>query len=159
MMENPDMYVNRQIRRSQVTTVDLALEESAHRVRVKTLEAAIPVIKQIESWMLKAGYPRIDRFSISLALQEAVTNAVQHGHHGDPNKSLQITFAVRPNEVVIEVQDQGIGFDPELVPNPLLMKNRDQHRGWGLFMMRTYTSWLAVEAPGNRVVFGRFRSN
>lgn len=153
------MYANRQVRRSQITAVDLSLEENAHRVRVRTLEGAVPVIKQIESWMGNYQYPRIDRFSVSLALQEAITNAVQHGHQGDASKLVQITYAVRPNEVVIEVEDQGTGFDPDLVPNPLLMKNRDQHRGWGLFMMRAYTTWLAVEAPGNRVTFGRQRSN
>lgn len=158
MLEQP-MYAHRDFRRAEITDTDLSLEENALRVHVRTKEAALPVLRRIEKWMAESGYPRIDRFSVTLALQEAIANAIHHGNRCDPNKTVQIRFAVRPKEVVVEVQDEGPGFDPDTVPNPLLMKNRDQHRGWGLFMMRTYTTWMAIEAPGNRVSFGRHRSS
>jgi serine/threonine-protein kinase RsbW len=157
-MESHAMYANHCARTPRVTTVDLSLEEHSHRAYVRTLVEAIPLFEKIESWMQGYAYPRIDRFAVALALRESVINAVEHGHAADPTKLVQITFAVRRNEVVIEVEDQGPGYDPTLVPSPLQAENRDRHHGWGLFMMQSYATWMTIDPPGNRVTFGRRRS-
>src|SRR5262245_25012 len=126
--EDHAMQAKRQCHQSQVTTLDLSLEENADRTWVRSLEEVVPVFKRIESWMLGHDYPRIDRFSVGIALREAVINALKHGHRDDPNKQVRITFAVRPQEVVVEVLDQGRGFAPDLLANPLTLENRDPHR-------------------------------
>lgn len=152
------MYANRCPRTPRITTVDLSLEEHAHRAWVGSLAEAIPLFVTIESWMKGYAYPRIDRFAVALILREAISNAVEHGHGSDPTKRIQITFAVRRDEVVIEVEDQGSGYDTTRVPNPLHTENRDHHHGWGLFIMHSYATWMTIEPPGNVVAFGRRRS-
>jgi serine/threonine-protein kinase RsbW len=53
--------------------------------------------------------------------------------------------------VLAEVQDQGAGFDPRQVPDPLAPENRDRPRGRGLLLMRSYLSWVRFNRRGNGV--------
>jgi serine/threonine-protein kinase RsbW len=75
-------------------------------------------------------------FEIELALQEALANAVRHGSHGDPTKSIQcrVTYDAG-NEVLIVVRDPGAGFDVSTVPNPLDDTNVLRDHGRGIFLI------------------------
>lgn len=153
------MYAQPTERASRVTTVDLTLDEHAHRAWIRSLAEVAPVFEMMEARMLDLGYPRIDRFAVNLVLREAALHALENGHDGDPDKTLQITFAVRPDEVVIDVEDQCAGFSPKSEPQPRLNDGRRRPRGWSAFLTKSYASWLEVEPTGNRLSFGRRRSN
>ena len=60
---------------------------------------------------------------IGIAVREAVSNAIQHGNGMDPDKLVEIDFNVEDGEIVVRVRDQGLGFDPDKVPNPLKVDN------------------------------------
>ena len=108
--------------------------------------------------MAAAGYPDRDRFAARLALEEAVANAVKHGHQGDPAKRVRVGYRVRADRVLVEVEDQGAGFDPRRVADPRDRENLDKPCGRGLLLMRSYTTWLRFNARGNRVTLCRARS-
>src|SRR5262245_50556995 len=57
-------------------------------------------------------------FAIRLAIEEAVANGFHHGNRNDPAKSVTVSFRVDRDSVVIDVRDQGDGFDPAAVPDP-----------------------------------------
>lgn len=76
--------------------------------------------------------------SISLAVREAVANAIKHGNQQNPDKSVEIDFGVDEGEVVIEVSDQGAGFDPERVRDPLEPDNLLRPNGRGLLFMNSF---------------------
>jgi serine/threonine-protein kinase RsbW len=61
-------------------------------------------------------------------------------------------------EVLLEVEDQGHGFDPTQVPDPLVEPYLDRPSGRGLFLIRTYMTWVSFNQEGNRVTFCRQRS-
>jgi serine/threonine-protein kinase RsbW len=61
--------------------------------------------------------------------------------------------------VVLEVEDQGQGFDPDQVPDPRREPYMDRPGGRGLFLMRTYMTWVSFNREGNRVTFSRRRSH
>ena len=63
--------------------------------------------------MAAAGFPSRDAFAVRLALEEAVVNAIKHGHQHDPAKVVRVAYRVSPERVVLEVEDQGAGFDVE----------------------------------------------
>jgi anti-sigma regulatory factor (Ser/Thr protein kinase) len=65
---------------------------------------------------------------------------------------------VLANEVIVEVEDQGLGFNPCHVPNPLIKERLGGTIGRGLFLMQAYTSWLRFNSWGNRVTMCRRRS-
>jgi serine/threonine-protein kinase RsbW len=127
------------------------------RVSVRAAEIG-RVADAVVAVMAAAGYPDRDRFAARLALEEAVANAVKHGHQGDPGKRVRVGYQVRADRVLMEVEDQGAGFDPRRVPDPRDPENLDKPCGRGLLLMRSYTTWLRFNARGNRVTLCRARS-
>jgi serine/threonine-protein kinase RsbW len=152
------MYPLPSERRLQAPSVYLALDERAQRVWLHTPAELDAVHGQIEGRMRVLGYPGKDLFAVLLALEEAVVNAFRHGHGGDPAKAIQVRYVVNPAEVLIEVADQGQGFHPDRVRDPLAWENLDRPCGRGLFLMRAYMSWVSYNREGNQVTLARQRS-
>ncbi len=75
---------------------------------------------------------------IGIAMREAVGNAIQHGNQLDPEKLVEIDLGVEENEIVVKVRDQGSGFDPDKVPNPLKVDNLLRPDGRGLLLMQQF---------------------
>jgi serine/threonine-protein kinase RsbW len=51
---------------------------------------------------------------LKLALTEAASNSVRHAYSGDDDTGVvQISYELRPDRLIIEVTDEGEGFDPE----------------------------------------------
>jgi serine/threonine-protein kinase RsbW len=145
--------------KAEAAAMHLGLEENARRVQIHTLAEMDPVFEHLENWMRLLGYPRKDIFSVRLVLQEAVSNALRHGNGDDPAKHVDVRYVVSLAEVLAEVQDQGTGFDPDALPNPLAEENLERPCGRGVFLMRIYATWMSFNQPGNRVTLCRRRTD
>lgn len=97
------------------------------------------------------GYDRASCFALRLALEEALSNAILHGNRSNPQKNVTVRYQVDSGRVVIEVEDQGQGFDPEAVPDPTRTENLEIPAGRGIILMRAYMTEVQFAAPGNRV--------
>ena len=79
---------------------------------------------------------------IGVAVRESVINANKHGNREHPAKQVFIEFAFtpvnQPTELVVKVTDQGEGFEPEEVANPLAPENILKSSGRGIFFMRSF---------------------
>jgi serine/threonine-protein kinase RsbW len=77
---------------------------------------------------------------IGVAVRESVTNAIRHGNHNDITKHVVVEFATRPvpqgHELLIRVRDQGEGFDPAELADPLAAENLLKPNGRGIFLIR-----------------------
>jgi serine/threonine-protein kinase RsbW len=104
------------------------------------------------------GFPKRDLFGVRLALEEALVNAIKHGNRGDPAKVAQLRYHVRPEFVLLEVEDEGAGFDPSLVPDPLAPENLERPSGRGLFLIRQYMTWMEHNERGNCITMCKHRS-
>jgi serine/threonine-protein kinase RsbW len=86
---------------------------------------------------------------VGMAVRESVINAIKHGNDCDAQKRVFIEFtsrpAIVPTELVIRVRDQGKGFDPETVANPLAPENVLRSCGRGIFMMRSFMDEVSIE--------------
>ncbi len=58
-----------------------------------------------------------DIFGIHLAVEEALVNAIRHGNQSDLNKHVHVHCRLASDRVLIEIADEGSGFDPEEVPD------------------------------------------
>ncbi|MBZ5559593.1 MAG: ATP-binding protein [Acidobacteriia bacterium] len=79
---------------------------------------------------------------VSVAIRESVINAIKHGNRNDASKRVFVEFqtAAPSNvpELAIRVRDQGEGFDPEVVANPLAPENLLKSSGRGIFLIRNF---------------------
>jgi len=125
---------------------------------------------QIEAWMpseIKAISPLVDRLmrliegshcvageepAVELALEEALNNAVVHGNRMDGHKLIQVLCRCESGKgVSIVVKDQGQGFDPNGVPNPLSPENFGSDHGRGIWLMRVVMDEVSFERGGTEV--------
>lgn len=78
---------------------------------------------------------------VSVAVRESVANAIKHGNKNDHTKKVFVefdgTFGSIP-ELAISVRDQGAGFDPEEVADPLAPENLLKGSGRGIFLIRNF---------------------
>ena len=86
---------------------------------------------------------------VSVAVRESVINAIKHGNHEDRRKMVTVQFTLRPSadprEFIVEVFDEGEGFDPGAVANPLDPENVLKSSGRGIFFMRNFMDDVAIE--------------
>lgn len=73
-----------------------------------------------------------------LSVTEATTNAIIHANKGDINKKVQISVSVENGKLIIKIKDEGVGFDPESVPDPTIPENLLKDSGRGLYLMKIY---------------------
>ncbi len=79
---------------------------------------------------------------IGVAVRESVINAIKHGNRENVHKLVTIEFtfspAANPGELIVRVVDQGEGFDPEEIADPLAPENLLKSSGRGIFFMRSF---------------------
>ncbi len=97
------------------------------------------------------GYDQSACFAVRTAMEEAVSNAIHHGNDNDPRRRVTIEYAADEASIEIEIADEGMGFDPNAVPDPTRPENVDIPSGRGIMLMRVYMSEVVFTAPGNRV--------
>jgi len=79
---------------------------------------------------------------VSVAIRESVINAIKHGNRNDTAKRVFVEFETATKadvpELAIRIRDQGEGFDPEQVANPLDAENLLKSSGRGIFLIRNF---------------------
>jgi len=90
---------------------------------------------------------------IGVAVRESVINAIKHGNREHPAKLVTVEFAFVPPDVptqlVVRVADQGEGFDPDTVGNPLDPENILKSSGRGIFFMRSFMDDVQLRRAPN----------
>ena len=95
--------------------------------------------------------------SLSIALREALINAIQHGNHSDASKLVRITAQVSNDEAEFSVQDEGVGFVQRDVPNPLDSRNLLKSSGRGVLFIRSIMDEARYD--GNRLTMIKRRAS
>jgi serine/threonine-protein kinase RsbW len=116
-----------------------------------------PAASAVVATMTGKGYAEADLFETALILTEALTNAVKHGNQDDPSKRVVLSSHVASDRVLIEIEDEGSGFDLHAVPDPTLPENLERSSGRGILLMRYYSTWMRFNERGNRVTLCKVR--
>jgi serine/threonine-protein kinase RsbW len=101
------------------------------------------------------GIARVRDFSdevladLKLALTEAASNSVRHAYSGDdPVGVIEISYELRPDRLVIEVSDEGGGFDPAEADGP---PDELSEGGLGIAIIRAIADELEIgKQPGGK---------
>lgn len=101
--------------------------------------------------MRRCRYTDHDLFSVRVAIEEALANALLHAHQGNENCEIEVTWKVDEDTVEITVTDQGLGYDPATIPDPTAQENLTLPSGRGLAMIRAFMDEVHLNDCGNQV--------
>ncbi len=121
---------------ARAARLSLSLEsktESADRAELRVIEFAG-----------NAGCDEWQCHEIGLAVREAVANAVLHGNRHDAKKKVLLKAEMGKDELHISIRDEGEGFDPDDLPNPLQDNGLLRESGRGVFLVKACMDEVAV---------------
>ncbi len=101
--------------------------------------------RAIEGYMADAGTGSEQRSDVVLALDEACANVIRHAFPQGTAGTIDVRVELTEEVVIVQVEDQGVGFDP--FEAPLREVELDDLSGRGLRMMRQLMSSVQVESP------------
>ena len=128
------------------------VEATSRNLVVPSRLSEVPKVQEtILAQVEQAGYSREAVFAIRLALDEAVSNAIRHGNDCDPDKQVRVRYRIDPEQVHIDVCDEGTGFKPQCLPDPTLDENLCRPCGRGVMLMRAYMTEVYFSPEGNCV--------
>ncbi len=85
---------------------------------------------------------------VSVAVRESVINAIKHGNANDEHKRVFVEFTpldVESPGIAIRVRDEGPGFDPSTLPDPLAPENMLKSSGRGIFLIRNFMDEMRLQ--------------
>lgn len=93
--------------------------------------------------------PSRARFRLRVALSEALANAIIYGNSEQPGLVVEIRAECLPEALHVHVTDEGPGFDPASVRDPVTPDDLEIPRGRGLFLIRNLMDDVRYQPPGN----------
>jgi len=102
-----------------------------------TMDSVGEVEAAADQLAIEAGLDEDQRFHIAMAVREAAVNAVLHGNEYDPALQIEVSLENTGKDLIFTIADQGRGFDPERVPDPLAQENLLRGTGRGIFLIRS----------------------
>lgn len=103
----------------------------------------------LESALRSRGVPDAIVSDMAIATTELVNNAIIHGNKSDATKTVSLTLQFTQSDVTVRVIDQGAGFDPSQVADPLAQENLLREVGRGIFIARSLMDDVRYERnPG-----------
>lgn len=102
------------------------------------------------------GINQQDVDNIMLAVDEACTNIIKHAYRCKPEGEIKINLELTDGRFTVIIQDNGISFEPDLIPEPDLQKYYRQKRvgGLGMYLMKSLmddVKYITVPGKYNKV--------
>ncbi len=118
---------------------------------IKYLEMVEKITTQIAS---ELKFDESVRDDLSIAVTELFNNALHHGNKDDESKKIVVTFRVRNKALHISVKDEGKGFEPEKLRDPLLPENIYDVSGRGIYLVKQLVDDLKfnISKTGSEII-------
>ena len=119
---------------------------------VAFIETVVELVRR-ECQVMAFGRRQI-MLNVPVALTEALSNAILRGNGDDPAKHVHVRAEVDTRRLIVEVGDEGPGFDlEESERDPTIPGNLDREDGRGLYLMRKLMDRVErVEVPHGSMV-------
>ena len=86
---------------------------------------------------------------LGIVTTELVNNAIHHGNKNDPGKMVKIVFTVDSEKLELRIFDEGNGFDPKKLKDPLAPENLFSESGRGIFLIKNLMDSLDFAFTGS----------
>ena len=119
------------------------------RLEVTSVPEIVDLVQVITEHLGRMAHMKEeDLHGVALAVQECTVNAIKHGNKGRSDGAVRVEFTLsprtEPTELVITVCDQGGGFNPEALNNPIAPESLLRTHGRGLFLMNQFMNEVSV---------------
>ena len=110
-----------------------------------TLESVDEAEGEILAAAGRTGFDEDEQHRIGMAVRECMVNAVVHGNRYNRNKRVHVVVRVgQDGRFIIQITDEGEGFEMTEIPDPLNETNLLRHSGRGLFLMGAFMDDMKV---------------
>jgi serine/threonine-protein kinase RsbW len=125
-----------------------------------TLSTVEVVEAKVAEYAQRAGFDEDTTNQMAMVSREAAANAVLHGNKKDPNKHVKARFTLTPESLSIQIADEGRGFNPADVPDPLSPEGLLRPSGRGIFLMRAIMDEVNFRqlSPGTEITLVKHRN-
>jgi serine/threonine-protein kinase RsbW len=117
---------------------DRVQEHTVEKVLESTLESVDSAEQTVLSEAEALGFDEDDLHRVGIALRECMVNAVVHGNRYNSRKKVHLKVIRTPDSLTVVVGDEGDGFDPTAVPDPLAGENLLRGSGRGVMLMQAF---------------------
>jgi serine/threonine-protein kinase RsbW len=122
---------------SRIVKLDVA-------TRFEMLDIVQTVLSQVCTLV---GFEEETTDYLAVAVRESVVNAMKHGNRQDESKRVRIQFRLQEGALEVQVEDEGPGFHPEEIPDPLAPENLLKAYGRGIFFMKQFMDEVSYSFP------------
>jgi len=113
----------------------------------------------VDEFRVRHGLGDEDTNAIHVVLDEVLSNSIRHGLAGAASHAIAVTLELSGGEIVVEVEDDGIAYDPTDAPGPVLEGTLEERTtgGLGMAFVRALTDSIEYRriAGRNRLVLRR----
>lgn len=125
-----------------MTTTIKNIKLQSHKSSVRDLE---PLLIEIRK---KHNIDENKFYNVMIAVTEAVNNAIIHGNKLCREKEVNFNIEADSNKIIVTVQDEGEGFDPEKVADCLVPENLMKDGGRGVFLIKELMDEVEITDTG-----------
>ena len=94
-------------------------------------------------------------FDVKLCVEEAVRNAIVHGNHSERGKTVRTAYRIDGGTITIEVEDEGVGFDHNMLPDPTDPGHIMRNSGRGVYLIKKLMDKVEFNAAGNKITMSK----
>lgn len=113
---------------------------------IEGLEKCLDVVREI------TGYFKMDfekSFGLQTVMVESVENAMIHGNKGERDREVRVSIGVSLTKIIIEIEDQGEGFDLNSVPPFHPKADIRREGGRGIYFIKSLCRHCCTLGKGN----------
>ncbi len=122
-------------------------------------DQAHELIEKIAGRLEEEEWSMREQFQIRMAMEETITNAIEHGNRRSPDKKVRISCRISPHEFWLEVEDEGSGFCREEIADCTQEDRIGLPRGRGVMLIESFMSEAEYVGRGNLVRMSRTRND
>jgi serine/threonine-protein kinase RsbW len=113
----------------------------------------VDVDAYLENYLMNLSIDRSVVADIAICVTELVINSIIHGNKSDLKKNVTITIVREKSGIKVIVEDQGSGFNPDSIENPIDDKNLLREVGRGIFIVKSLMDNVEIQpsSSGTRV--------
>ncbi len=124
------------------------------KYKISSTRDQLPKVEKITSSLAdKMKLNDEQKDNLSIAVTEAVGNAIVHGNKEDAKKKVTLEFYLKKNKITVMVKDEGNGFNPDSLSNPLEPENIMKESGRGIFILTSLMDQVKFSEKGTKIIF------